>query len=401
MSRLDRLKIRFAASLESARGNPMHGLPAWADAAYLAQARQTPMVICGTGHWGLEIINGAREIAEVVAVVDDNYGGRVVHGLECLDTEGLIALAAKRPELVWINTGHSHAGFGHFACLAEELGLKMLNYLQAVRALRLEVDVRVADWLPTIVARGEEFVATEPLLDDEASAELLYASLIYHLDTDREALVCSNRPGDSTYFRTGLFELSDDEVYVDCGSYDGDTVRNFVHVTRTHFQRVHAFEPDPANFARMEQWLARQSGFAFSRRITLHQEAVGDRTGSLTFNSTGGEGACVPLFGPEEKRLVGVKEGISVPAVRLDEAITDRISLLKLDVEGHELEILRGALRHLQRDRPRLAICAYHLPADLIDLPRFLGGSRCRLPPRRCGTTATRATIPCSTRFIK
>ena len=58
--------------------------------------------------------------------------------------------------------------------------------------------------------------------------------------------------------------------------------------------------------------------------------------------------------------------------VTLDEAITEPISLLKLDVEGHEIEILRGATQHLQQDHPRLAICAYHLPGDLVDLPRFV-----------------------------
>jgi FkbM family methyltransferase len=374
MKRLDRLKTQFAASLESARQNPMHGLPAWADEAYLARARQTPIVICGTGHWAEAFLDATRKFAEVVAVVDDSHAGRMVLGYPCMSTDGLIDLLAKHPEIVCLNTGQSHAGYGHFACLAEELGLKMLNFLQVVRAWRLEVDIRVADWLPAIVARAEEFVATEPMLYDEASAESLYAFLLYHLDTDREPLVTGNRPGDSTYFRTGLFPLSDGEVYVDCGSFDGDSVRNFVHATRTRFQHVHAFEPDPINFARMQKWLERQDRFAFSRRITLHQAAVGDTNGTLTFNDTGGEGACVPIFGAQDERLVGVKEGITVPAVRLDDALRDRISLLKLDVEGHELAILRGAAGHLRADHPRIAACAYHLPTDLMELPRFIAG---------------------------
>ena len=61
-----------------------------------------------------------------------------------------------------------------------------------------------------------------------------------------------------------------------------------------------------------------------------------------------------------------------VEITSLDEAITEPISLLKLDVEGHELEILRGVRGHLHHERPNLAICAYHLPGDLVDLPRFI-----------------------------
>jgi FkbM family methyltransferase len=372
MNRLDRLKARFAASLENARKNPMHGLPTWAVDSYLARLRETPIVICGTGHWAIAFLDALCDFAEVIAVVDDSCAGRIVHNLPCLSTEGLIDLAKKRPEIVYINTGQSHAGFGHFDCLAEELGLNMVNYLQAIRAFRLETDIRAADWLPTIVARAEEFIGTEPLLHDQFSAESLYAFLIYHLDTDREILVNGNRPGDSTYFRTGLFELTSEEVYVDCGSYDGDSVRNFVHATRTHFQRVHAFEPDPANFDRMQKWLDLSGRFNFSQRIKIHQKAVGDTNGYITFNGTGGEGSCIPLVGAQDERFVGVKEGISVPVVRLDDSLTDRISLLKLDVEGHELAILRGALGHVRADRPRIASCAYHLPTDLIDLPRFL-----------------------------
>lgn len=374
MKRLDFLKARFAAALEGARRDPIKfGLPNWVDDAYLARARQIPVIVCGVGIWARAFIDTVRSYADIIAVVDDVLAGQTALGCRCIGTDEMIAIAEQRPEIVFINGTQSHAGYGHFATLAEELDLKMLNFLQAVRAWRLDIDVRVSDWLPAIVARAEEFTAVEPLLYDESSAEALYSILLYHLDTDREWLVTTNRAGDSSYFRTGLFALSDEEVYVDGGSYDGDSVRNFIHATRSRFKHVHAFEADPGNFALMQKWLDAQSRFSFSQRITLHQAAVGETNGTIIFNETGGEGACVPLF-EGDVRLVGVKEGIAVPCVRLDDAISDRMTLLKLDIEGHELATLRGSVGHLTADRPRVATCAYHLPGDLIDLPQFFAG---------------------------
>jgi FkbM family methyltransferase len=239
----------------------------------------------------------------------------------------------------------------------------MLNCLQAVRALGLQPDIRVGDWLGPIATHIEEFFTVAGSLADPLSAETLYSVLLYHLETDREHLLAVHRPGDATYFRSGFFSPREREVYVDVGAFDGDSVQHFIRVSKGQFQRIHAFEPDPQNFPKLAAWHAAQPHYA--ERITLHQQAVGSARGTVSLTSTGDAGACVPL-------AEGAAGNCTVDLVTLDEEIAEPISLLKLDVEGHELAVLRGSLRHLQRERPRLALCAYHLPTDLIELPRFL-----------------------------
>ena len=57
---------------------------------------------------------------------------------------------------------------------------------------------------------------------------------------------------------------------------------------------------------------------------------------------------------------------------RIDELGLDRVDFIKLDIEGAELDALRGAPPDPLRDRPRLAISLYHRPEDWTTIPRFL-----------------------------
>ena len=57
---------------------------------------------------------------------------------------------------------------------------------------------------------------------------------------------------DRTKEEEQLFRLGAREVYVDCGAYDGDTIRDFLSRQRDAFERIVAFEPDPRNYLKLQ-----------------------------------------------------------------------------------------------------------------------------------------------------
>lgn len=127
-------------------------------------------------------------------------------------------------------------------------------------------------------------------------------------------------------------------------------------------------EPGPAAFAEL------QKRFANDPRITLHNVAMGDKDGigrlKLTRDTTGAS-----LLQPREemKTLIGrnwtVTSEIEVPVTTLDRLLADakEISLLKIDVQGHEKAVLAGAKATLRKTR--------FLLVELNYMPHYEGGS--------------------------
>lgn len=58
------------------------------------------------------------------------------------------------------------------------------------------------------------------------------------------------------YYDSDIIKLTDHEVFVDCGAFDGDTIRTFLSKlpNENNFKEIIAFEPEPHNFEKLSQW---------------------------------------------------------------------------------------------------------------------------------------------------
>ena len=73
-----------------------------------------------------------------------------------------------------------------------------------------------------------------------------------------------------------------------------------------------------------------------------------------------------------EQKAEGGAGSDSVRIISLDEDIREKITFLKMDVEGFEIPALLGAKRHIREDFPKLAICTYHIISDMWEIPRLI-----------------------------
>ncbi len=154
-----------------------------------------------------------------------------------------------------------------------------------------------------------------------------------------------------------VYTLLPDEVFVDCGAYSGDTLRDFLEVGG-RLKEYHAFEPDPGNFSQLSAY-AEALPTDFRGKIHLHQNAVGHERATIFFDAAGTMGSMVNPDGTT-----------SVESVTLDEALCGvKPTLMKFDIEGYEAFALQGGRQIIQNARPVLALCVYHHPFDLWELP--------------------------------
>lgn len=160
---------------------------------------------------------------------------------------------------------------------------------------------------------------------------------------------------DLQYF--DMFEPVDDEIIIDAGAYDGTTALDFLKWGKGKVKHIYSFELDPVNIPKCQKNLKDSAD-----KVTLINKGTWDKDETIFINAHGTTGTSVVTKGSDKAFLT------SIDSVVKDEAVT----FIKMDVEGAELKSLMGAQNTIKRNRPRLAICVYHRPEDLYQIPEYI-----------------------------
>ena len=204
--------------------------------------------------------------------------------------------------------------------------------------------------VPTNVLEArDEVVAAAALWSDERSLREYVNQVRWRLSADFAALSPAEP---NQYFADGVVRVGTDEVFVDCGAFTGDTLRDVAKRVGS-WRAYHAFEPDPASFAALQAVVATLPE-PLAGRVHLHRAAASDRPGTARFNATGLGSAALSMAG-----------GYQVDCVAIDEVLTELPTFVKMDIEGAEAAALAGSGRMIREGRPLLAVAAYHKQADL------------------------------------
>lgn len=156
------------------------------------------------------------------------------------------------------------------------------------------------------------------------------------------------------YFDENIISLKTQEIFVDCGGYDGEVSKKFAEKTQNQYQKVFLFEPDPSLLQKARKTLAGQENIVFYQKGCYH------KNGTVLFESTGNMSGYVSEEGT-----------CQIETIRLDDAIQEA-TFIKIDIEGSELKALEGMQRIIRQGKPTIAIALYHKPNHLWEIPEYL-----------------------------
>jgi len=313
------------------------------------------LAIVGAGPEGkrLALLCAARNI-RIDAIVDDDPAkrGTIVAGRQVAPVESLTELPKSTVVVI-----ASHRLLRVTRRL-RDLGFKTVvpfAMLQVLAPDIFQAHMFYDNLLEDLWNHRSEYKALHDRLADERSRQVLDAVIEFRRTLDPVALQSVVSEHD-LYAPDGLFEFADNEVYVDGGSFDGDTIRSFIERVHGRFDAIYGFEPDPVTFAKLKK------NFTDEPRVHPFHAGLHSHAGTLRFRDDASRGA---IFAEDGE--------IKMPVTTIDEVLGERrLTYVKMNIEGAEIDALKGGRNAIRKWQPRLAISAYHRASDLWRIPQLV-----------------------------
>jgi FkbM family methyltransferase len=321
-----------------------------------ASAFSGGLVVYGFGSVGQRIVDELIDAGFPVELILDRAKRDQVYRdvpIKSLDDLGEASLAGK-PVLMGL---HNHYVDIH----------RLHDDLTAAGASRILTPVNLAELLPAPHTRPgywldpdydyseheADFEALRQLLADETSQALLDTILRYRRGGD--VADCPVPSLEDEYTPRDLPRFAGPLRLVDCGAFTGVAIHKFLKADY-EIESFVAFEPDPANFARLSA-----RNFPVGRGLCLPL-GTWSETRQLHFASEGTMGSHLSDAG-----------GLIVQCVAVDDVLQgEPVNLIKFDVEGAEIETLKGMERLVRSQRPNLLVSAYHTPGHLHEIAELI-----------------------------
>lgn len=163
------------------------------------------------------------------------------------------------------------------------------------------------------------------------------------------------------YFARDIISFEENEVFVDGGCYDMGSSKLFLQEMKLKggsCKKIYAFELNDKNYVS-----CKKNASSVIEEVELINAGLWSKDTYLRFADLGGSSYVLESDTPEKDSVAGRM---------IDSCITEKVTFIKMDVEGAELEALKGARKTIMRDHPKLAICIYHKPEDIWEIPCYI-----------------------------
>ena len=193
----------------------------------------------------------------------------------------------------------------------------------------------------------DEFEMVYNLWEDEASRRSYIAFLKTRLSGNNQYILDVYRKGND-FFRNEIFQIGEEEVFLDIGAYDGDTLRLFRKENNGKYKKVYALEPDNSNRERLESYIRNEE----LQNIEITGKGAWNQKCKLNFSTNQQQISGILM---DENSVAG---SINIEAEPLDDmfSYSEKITLLKINYLDGVKEALEGASGILQNHQPKLVI---------------------------------------------
>lgn len=160
------------------------------------------------------------------------------------------------------------------------------------------------------------------------------------------------------FFKDAPWMYSENDILVDCGAFNGDSIKDFISLRGNQWERIIAFEPDRNNFDALSAWI-HGSGV---QGVTPVNAGVYREKTVLSFKATN-----------DMESHIDADGDVKLNVERIDDVCENMdVSVIKMDIEGSELDALTGAAQIIRDRHPILMISAYHKKDDLYVLKEYI-----------------------------
>ena len=299
-----------------------------------------PLVIWGAGETALEVNNYLQKNGIIVAdvFVDDEYYSEPFY----FENKTVLSysMLVKKYERVNVILGASNYEKGEL--LENKKGInKIFSFFSVSYGVYKKTPVNY------IESRIDEFETAYQLFEDKRSQNN-YLAFLKTRASGNSQYILDLYHKEYNFFNNDVFHINEEEVLLDVGAFDGDTIRLFLRENKGSYRCIYALEPDETNRNKLKRYI-KEAGLhdvivtgkgAWNKEERLYFEACNEQISGV-------------VMGKENNA-----EKNSIEAEPLDDMFTytEKVSMLKINYFEGVKEAIEGAQNILRVHKPKLAI---------------------------------------------
>ena len=204
----------------------------------------------------------------------------------------------------------------------------------------------------------DDFKFVYELLKDYQKKKTLYAILNNWYNYDFLSTDQTREKTYDDYFDLDIVKCNKDEVFVDLGSYTGDTILSyFKNYGNDNYKKIYCYD------ITKESMDILKNNLKSFPNIIYRLIGIGDKEEKMKIK--------VNETSNSANLLINDSNG-DIDVTTLDIDILEPITTIKADIEGYEQKAIIGAKNHIMKEKPKLLISVYHKNEDLWKIPKMI-----------------------------